>query len=151
MKMTPSAVVPANAGGMGPRVRGDDIGVCRALGAALKALVTAAFFVASPALAQQIMNKLKEWTGQRWVVALSNEAGAQTIKEVRDSKEAEKMRGVRDEPLVRSVMERFPGAEIIAVRTIGAVEPVANSYAPNQANEDVVYADTEIGEDDEDL
>ena len=52
MKMTPSAVVPANAGGMGPRVRGDDIGVCRALGAALKALVTAAFFVASPALAQ---------------------------------------------------------------------------------------------------
>ena len=106
---------------------------------------------ASPNIAAQIMNKLREWTGQRWVVAISNEAGAQTIKDIRDAKEAEKMRGVRAEPLVRSVMERFPGAEIIAVRTIGDVEPVANSYAPNQANEDVVYADTEIGEDDEDL
>jgi DNA polymerase-3 subunit gamma/tau len=106
---------------------------------------------ASPALASQIMNKLREWTGHRWMVAVSNEAGAPTIKETRDAKEAEKMRGVRAEPLVRSVLERFPGAEIVAVRTIGDVEPVANNYAPAQGSEDVVYADTEIGEDDEDL
>jgi DNA polymerase-3 subunit gamma/tau len=106
---------------------------------------------ASPALASQIMNKLREWTGHRWMVAISNEVGAPTIKESRDAKEAEKMRGVRAEPLVRSVLERFPGAEIIAVRTIGDVEPDANHYTPAQASEDVVYADTQIGEDDEDL
>jgi len=105
----------------------------------------------SPALAAQIMNKLREWTGTRWLVAISNEPGAPTLKETRDAKEAEKMRGVRAEPLVRSVLERFPGAEIIAVRTIGDVEPVANAYAPQQGGEDVIYADTEIGEDDEDL
>jgi hypothetical protein len=104
-----------------------------------------------PALAAQIMNKLREWTGTRWLVAISNEPGAPTLKETRDAKEAEKMRGVRAEPLVRSVLERFPGAEIIAVRTIGDVEPVANAYAPQQGGEDVIYADTEIGEDDEDL
>jgi DNA polymerase-3 subunit gamma/tau len=106
---------------------------------------------ASPTLAAQIMNKLREWTGTRWVVAISNEAGAPTLKETRDAKEAEKMRGVRAEPLVRSVLERFPGAEIIAVRTIGDIEPVANTYVPQPGSEDVVYADTEIGEDDEDL
>ncbi len=106
---------------------------------------------ASPQLVAQIMNKLKEWTGQRWLVAISNEPGAPTIKEVRDAKEAEKMRGVRAEPLVRSVLDRFPGAEIVAVRTIGDVEPVANAYAPQQGGEDVIYADTQIGEDDEDL
>ncbi len=106
---------------------------------------------ASAQLVPQIMNKLKEWTGQRWLVAISNEPGAPTIKDVRDAKEAEKMRGVRAEPLVRSVLDRFPGAEIVAVRTIGDVEPVANAYAPQQGGEDVIYADTQIGEDDEDL
>ncbi len=106
---------------------------------------------ASPQLVPQIMNKLKEWTGQRWIVAISNEPGAPTIKDVRDAKEAEKMRGVRAEPLVRSVLDRFPGAEIVAVRTIGDVEPIANAYAPQQGSEDVIYADTQIGEDDEDL
>jgi DNA polymerase-3 subunit gamma/tau len=106
---------------------------------------------ASPQLVAQIMNKLKEWTGQRWLVAISNEPGAPTIKDMRDAKEAEKMRGVRAEPLVRSVLDRFPGAEIVAVRTIGDVEPVANAYAPQQGGEDVIYADTQIGEDDEDL
>jgi DNA polymerase-3 subunit gamma/tau len=106
---------------------------------------------ASAAIVQQITNRLKEWTGNRWIVTISNEAGEPTLRELRDAKDAERMRGVRAEPLVRSVLERFPGAEIVAVRTIGDVEPVAASYAPQQINEDVIYADTEVGEDDEDL
>ena len=98
-------------------------------------------------------SKLAEWTGERWMVAVSNEAGAPTVKEVTEAKEAERMRGVRAEPLVRSVLERFPGAEIIAVRTMDEPEtaPAPGSFRPGGAiNEDVVYADTEIGEDAED-
>ncbi|MDB5643368.1 MAG: dnaX [Hyphomicrobiales bacterium] len=110
---------------------------------------------ASPQIAQSLMRKLSDWTGERWMVAVSSEAGAATVKEVSEAKEAERMRGVRAEPLVRSVLERFPGAEIIAVRTIDEPDtaPAPASFRPGGAiNDDVVYADTEIGEDaDDDL
>jgi DNA polymerase-3 subunit gamma/tau len=108
---------------------------------------------ASPQIAQTLMRKLSEWTGERWMVAVSTEPGAPTIKEATEAKEAERMRGVRAEPLVRSVLERFPGAEIIAVRGLDDPEPApaANSFRPGGAlNDDVVYADTEVGVDSED-
>jgi DNA polymerase-3 subunit gamma/tau len=106
---------------------------------------------ASPQIAQTLMRKLSDWTGERWMVAISTESGAPTIKELSEAKEAERMRGVRAEPLVRSVLERFPGAEIIAVRGLDDLEPApaANAFRPG-ANDDVVYADTEVGEDSDD-
>jgi len=74
-----------------------------------------------PGAAQSIVNelpgKLKMWTGRQWVVVLSREAGQPTLKSQMDAREAELKRGVRADPLVQAVLERFPGAEIIAVRT----------------------------------
>jgi DNA polymerase-3 subunit gamma/tau len=108
---------------------------------------------ASPQIAQTLMRKLSEWTGERWMVAVSTEAGAATVREVSEAKEAERMRGVRAEPLVRSVLERFPGAEIVAVRTLDEPEsaPAPGSFRPGgPVNDDVVYADTEVGEDSDD-
>jgi DNA polymerase-3 subunit gamma/tau len=81
------------------------------------------------------------------MVVVSTEAGAATVREVGEARDAERMRGVRAEPLVRSVLERFPGAEIIAVRTIDEPETVSASFLPGGAiADDVVYADTEIGD-----
>jgi len=74
-----------------------------------------------PGAAQSIVNelpgKLKMWTGRQWVVVLSREAGQPTLKSQMDAREAELKRGVRADPLVQAVLERFPGAEIVAVRT----------------------------------
>jgi DNA polymerase-3 subunit gamma/tau len=108
---------------------------------------------ASPQIAQTLTRKLQDWTGERWMVVVSTQAGAATVKEAGEARDAERMRGVRAEPLVRSVLERFPGAEIIAVRTIDEPDTAPLSVRPGGAiNDDVVYADTEIGDEaDDDL
>ncbi|MGD9923552.1 MAG: DNA polymerase III subunit gamma/tau [Pseudorhodoplanes sp.] len=73
-----------------------------------------------PGAAQSIVNelpaKLKAWTGRPWAVALSREPGQPTLKAQFEAREAELKRGVRGDPLVQAVLERFPGAEIVAVR-----------------------------------
>jgi DNA polymerase-3 subunit gamma/tau len=50
------------------------------------------------------------------VVVISREPGEPTLKSVADAHRAELEVGVRADPLVKAVLERFPGAEIIGVR-----------------------------------
>jgi DNA polymerase-3 subunit gamma/tau len=107
---------------------------------------------ASPSIAQTFMRKLQEWTGIRWMVAISREEGAPTLKEVADAREQEKLTGVRAEPLVRSVLERFPGAEIVAIRSI-ADEPAPTAAiiapeTPDAGGDEIGYADETYTEDD---
>jgi DNA polymerase III subunit gamma/tau len=67
-------------------------------------------------LSGDLAQKLKEWTGTRWVVTVAREGGATTLSEQRNSARAAKIEAVSQEPLVRAVLDRFPGAEIVAVR-----------------------------------
>ncbi|MGQ0443973.1 MAG: DNA polymerase III subunit gamma/tau [Beijerinckiaceae bacterium] len=71
---------------------------------------------ASPQLAQTLARRLQEWTGSRWMVAISSTPGAPTFREQEDAKAAAALSGVRAEPLVQSVLAAFPGAEIAGVR-----------------------------------
>lgn len=84
-----------------------------------------------PGAAQSIVNelpgKLKMWTGRQWVVVVSREPGQPTLKAQMDAREAELKRGVRADPLVQAVLERFPGAEIVAVRPREVEPPMAES------------------------
>jgi DNA polymerase-3 subunit gamma/tau len=66
-------------------------------------------------LAADLAQKLKEWTGVRWVVSVSREGGAPTIAEARKAAAQAKLDSVAQEPLVRAVLDRFPGAEIVRV------------------------------------
>jgi len=67
-------------------------------------------------LANRVSQLLGEWTGTRWLVAYSEAAGAPTLAE----EEARRASALRHEvgahPLVRAVLETFPGATIAAVR-----------------------------------
>jgi DNA polymerase-3 subunit gamma/tau len=74
-------------------------------------------------LAQDLAQKLREWTGERWIVALASEGGAATIAEVRRAEERAKREAIANEPMVRAVLEAFPGAEIVAVRDKAAEAP----------------------------
>ncbi len=106
---------------------------------------------ASPQLAQTLMRRLQEWTGVRWMVAVSREAGGPTLKEQADARAEEKMTGVRALPLVRKVLEAFPGAQIMAIRTPEVEpEPVTAAIAPETADggDEVGYADQIYTEDD---
>lgn len=71
---------------------------------------------AAASLPQTLMRKLQEWTGQRWVVALSRDPGAPSLKQRADARAAEQRSGIEADPLVKSVLDTFPGARIVAVR-----------------------------------
>jgi DNA polymerase III subunit gamma/tau len=69
-------------------------------------------------LSGDLAQKLKEWTGTRWVVTVAREGGAPTLAEAKRSAQSAKLESVMQEPMVRAVLDRFPGAEIVAVRDI---------------------------------
>jgi len=73
-------------------------------------------------LAADLAQKLKDWTGTRWVVTLAREGGAATISEQKKAVKQARHEAVLQEPLVRAVMDRFPGAEILAVRDVALAE-----------------------------
>src|SRR5437879_3432674 len=74
-------------------------------------------------LANRLGQLLSEWTGMRWVVAVSQAAGAPTLAEQAAQHESAVRNEVVAHPLVRAVLDTFPGATIAAVRErAGAIE-----------------------------
>jgi DNA polymerase III subunit gamma/tau len=81
---------------------------------------------ASKMLVNDLSRKLTQWTNKRWMVVVSSEQGAATLKSQATARQNELERGVREDPLVKAVLQRFPGAEIVAVRSAAAApEPPA--------------------------
>ncbi|OYW56587.1 MAG: DNA polymerase III subunit gamma/tau [Rhizobiales bacterium 12-68-15] len=72
----------------------------------------------NPNLVQDLIRKLQEWTGRRWMVSLNSRAeGAPTLAEQAAAAKAEREVGIRAEPLVQAVLAKFPKAQIVDVRT----------------------------------
>jgi DNA polymerase III subunit gamma/tau len=98
---------------------------------------------ASPQLAQTLSRRLQEWTGERWMVALAPGAETPTVRETTEAKEKERLRGVAANPLVRKVLARFPGAEIVEVR---GFEPPPQAASP--ADDEIGYSEASAGGED---
>jgi len=91
-------------------------------------------------LVGELSKKLLDWTGRRWMVAVSAEAGMPSLRTQADARKAELKDTVRADPLVQAVLTRFPGAEIVEVRP-PAGEPSANTDdqpepPPNESDPD---------------
>jgi DNA polymerase-3 subunit gamma/tau len=71
---------------------------------------------AAPDLAQRLGRALMDWTGERWLVAIGNRSAEPTLHEARQASRAALFEEAGADPLVRQVLERFPGAEIVGVR-----------------------------------
>ncbi|MEE7455462.1 DNA polymerase III subunit gamma/tau [Methylorubrum populi] len=95
-------------------------------------------------LANDLARALDAWTGRRWVVALSKEEGAPTLEQNTRQAEQTRHQNAAAHPLVREVLTRFPGAQIVDVRdkvpdaaadvateAAGPVEPL-----PDETDED---------------
>jgi DNA polymerase-3 subunit gamma/tau len=80
-------------------------------------------------LVGDLNKKLLEWTGKRWMISISNEKGAPTLHSQIEAKKEEFREGVMAEPLVRSVLDRFPGAEVVAVRMAEALPVLGEGAA----------------------
>jgi DNA polymerase-3 subunit gamma/tau len=66
-------------------------------------------------LVHDLQRKITGWTGKRWIVVVSKEEGAPTVRAQMDAKQAEVERDVQSDPLVQAVLNRFPGAKIVGV------------------------------------
>ncbi len=60
-------------------------------------------------LAGQVGKLLTAWTGQNWVVSAANTGGAIPLYE-------QEINGAKSDPLVKSILEAFPGATVEAIR-----------------------------------
>jgi DNA polymerase-3 subunit gamma/tau len=67
-------------------------------------------------LGQELMRKLKAWTGRVWIVAVSAEEGAEPLGAQRRTREASEIERIRDHPQVKQVLQHFPDARIASVR-----------------------------------
>ncbi|MEV8466222.1 DNA polymerase III subunit gamma/tau [Fluviibacterium sp. DFM31] len=77
---------------------------------------------AAPDLAQTLGARLQAWTGNRWAVTVTTtEDGAPTIAQTRAAETDALTAQALEHPMVQAVFARFPGAEIIDIRTPEAI------------------------------
>ncbi|RAK67632.1 DNA polymerase III subunit gamma/tau [Phenylobacterium kunshanense] len=81
-------------------------------------------------LAQRLVMRLKEWTGERWLLSTQGGGGAESLWEKQKREEREARAEIEAHPFVQSVMAAFPGAEIIGIRQALQPEPTAAEAPP---------------------
>jgi len=84
-------------------------------------------------LAQRLAARLKEWTGQPWLVAAEGGGGAETLEEQQARSDAAVRAELLADPFVRQVMEVFPGAEVAEIRQL-SVEEAAPAPMEDEAD-----------------
>ncbi|MCW3717649.1 hypothetical protein UE95_041030, partial [Burkholderia cenocepacia] len=77
-------------------------------------------------LITDLPRKLELWTGRRWTVIISNEAGQPTVRSQNELARSEHQRAAEADPRVQEVLARFPGTKVIEVRRLAAEVPVAD-------------------------
>jgi DNA polymerase III subunit gamma/tau len=75
---------------------------------------------ASRGLVTDLSRKLEQWTGRRWTVIISNEAGQPTIRSQNLAEKSQRERTAEADPRVKEVLSRFPGAKVVEVRRLAA-------------------------------
>ena len=80
--------------------------------------------------AGRLVSRLKEWTGQPWLVAAEGGGGAETAWEKQKREQKEARAEIEADPFVRSVMEAFPGAEILGVKQLAIPQGEAATEPP---------------------
>jgi DNA polymerase-3 subunit gamma/tau len=66
---------------------------------------------------------LSEWTGRRWIISISDGPAEPTLREQAEAADRAMRHELAQHPLVRAVLDAFPGAEIEVVRNLGGASP----------------------------
>jgi DNA polymerase III subunit gamma/tau len=91
-------------------------------------------------LAPKLATLLTEATGTRWTIALSTALGQQTLAEQGNAADAARRATAADHPLVRAILEAFPGARIDSVHDATADAyglPAVTTPAPDADDADI--------------
>ena len=84
-------------------------------------------------LVTDLSRKLEQWTGRRWTVVVSNEAGQPTIRSQNEQARTSRERAAEADPRVQEVLARFPGAKVVEVRRLAAEPPEADIVSEDPA------------------
>jgi DNA polymerase-3 subunit gamma/tau len=76
-------------------------------------------------LQQRLAQRLKEWTGQAWLVAAEGGGGAESLYERAQRERQETRKTIEADPFVQAILEAFDGAEIVDVRQLKIETPEA--------------------------
>ena len=82
-------------------------------------------------IAQELTRKLRDWTGQNWVVSLSQEQGAATLGAVKQSAAERREQAALKDPYVKSALAAFPDAEIVSISEFDASPPTDDGETPD--------------------
>jgi DNA polymerase-3 subunit gamma/tau len=98
-------------------------------------------------LPTQLAERLREWTGQTWLVTLeTQQAGAPTLAEQANQRVEDKKRAAAEHPLVAAVLAAFEGSAVEAVRgneAAAASVPEFAAPAPVEAGDELFGTDGE--------
>jgi len=89
---------------------------------------------AAPNLADRLRKFLNDQTGRNWSVLITQEAGAQTLRQQEDAEKAARRAEVAKHPMMQAMQDVFPGAELEDIRTIGG--PPVDEDAPPPDDEE---------------
>jgi DNA polymerase-3 subunit gamma/tau len=88
---------------------------------------------ASRTLINDLSRKLEQWTGRRWTVIVSNEAGQPTLRSQNEVQKNQRERAAESDPRVQEVLARFPGAKVVEVRKLAPEPPESDASGEDPA------------------
>lgn len=89
---------------------------------------------ALPDLSTNLKKKLPELSGQHWMVAVSNEAGQQTLAQIEEARRIAELETVAKMPIVDNILQIFPEAQLAKV--LPKPEPEPEPEAPESLHPD---------------
>jgi DNA polymerase-3 subunit gamma/tau len=84
-------------------------------------------------LINDLSRKLELWTGRRWTVIVSNEAGQPTLRSQNEVARNQRERAAESDPRVKEVLARFPGAKVVEVRKLAPEPPESDASGEDPA------------------
>jgi DNA polymerase III subunit gamma/tau len=93
---------------------------------------------AARTLINDLARKLEQWTGRRWTVIVSNEAGQPTLRSQNEAVRNARERAAESDPRVQEVLARFPGAKVVEVRRLAPEPPESHAGGedPTESSDD---------------
>ena len=88
---------------------------------------------AARTLINDLSRKLEQWTGRRWTVIVSNEAGQPTLREQNEAQKNQRERAAEADPRVQEVLARFPGTKVVEVRKLAPEPPESDASIEDPA------------------
>ena len=102
---------------------------------------------ASPSLPGELIKKLADWTGAKWIVTLSREEGAPTLSERETAKRDALVSDARQDPDVAAILAKFPGSRITDVRIAVTEEILAETVLSPSEDGDILPDETDPDDD----